>query len=248
MKKVFFIGIVVLFCSQANAQDRFFVNPKVGIVWNSYSNSNENIMGNENVANVFWDNDWIFELLAGYQFGNRMIIESGLIYHNAVNRYYFDYSELNCSGGSLVSLGEGFLCIPLNVKYSIETSLKNLVIVPYLGVSYSTHKINASPYMNIYEEVYSEWSVPPDLIPLDTTAVVSAYRPTKNNVVLNYGVGVEYKVLKNLVFTLSGNFTNGFRIHNRIDAEVILEDRVESGSIAYRGNKFYLSAGIKIPL
>lgn len=249
MKTILLVLIGFVLCLSTFAQSKFYVNPNVGIVWNSYKNSNEKITGNENVGNVFWDNDWILGLLAGYQFDNNMILESGLIYHNAANRYHLDYyPELSNCGGSSVSLGEGFLSVPVNVKYSFKTKIEKLKIVPYIGVSWSTHKINSSPYMTRYDIDYSEESTLYNPIALDTTAIIKAYRPSKNNILINYGVGFEYKILEKLILTLSGNLTSGFTDMNRLDIDVILEDRVESGEIKYQGNKLYISGGLKIPI
>lgn len=248
MKTTFLLLIGFVLCIQSFAQSKFYINPNVGIVWNSYKNSNEKITGNEDVGNIFGDNDWIFDLLAGYKFDNNMILESGLIYHNAVNRYHLDYPELSNAGGSSVSLGEGFLCIPVNFKYNFKTKIEKLKIVPYIGVSWSTHKINSSPYMTVYDINYSEESTFDNPIPQDTTAIVKAYRPSKNNILINYGVGFEYQILEKLIFTLSGNFSSGFSDMNRLDVDVILEDRVESGEIKYLGNKFYISGGLQIPI
>lgn len=251
MRTTLLILIGFVFCLPSFAQSNFYIKPTVGIVWNSYTNSNENITGNEDVANIFWDNDWIFELLAGYKLENNLILESGFVYHNAANRYHLNYqhlSDLSIVGGSSVSLGEGFFCIPLNVKYNINTKLEKIKIIPYLGVSWSTHKINSSPYMSDYDIIYEEGSTIDNPIPQDTTAIIKAYRPSKNNILINYGVEFEYQILDKLIFTLSGNFTSGFSDINRLDIDVILDDNVESGEIKYRGNKFYISGGLKIPI
>jgi hypothetical protein len=247
MKATLLILIGFVFYLQSSAQDKFYINPNVGIVWNSYRNSYENITGNEDVANVFWDNDWIFGLLAGYKLDNNLILESGFIYHNAVDRYHLNYSELSIVGGSSVSLGEGFYCIPLNIKYSFKTKIEKLKIIPYLGLTFSTHNINSSPYMTDYNIIYADESTFDNPIPLDTTAIIQAYRPSKNNVLINYGIGFEYQILDKLIFTLSGNFTSGFSDMNRLEVDVILADQIESGEIKYRGNKFFISGGLKIP-
>ena len=68
MKRVFGILCGLLFITNVFAQNSFYLNPNIGIVWNSYENSNPNITGNEDVANVFWDNDWFFSFMLGYNF------------------------------------------------------------------------------------------------------------------------------------------------------------------------------------
>lgn len=242
---VIFIGFI--FYLNSIAQSDFYLKPTVGIVWNSYENSNGYITGNEDVVNIFWDNDWIFELLSGYKFENNLILESGFIYHNATNRYHLNnqhFSTSNNVGGSSVSLGEGFLCIPLNGKYSINIKNEKLKILPYFGVTWSTHKINSSPYMTYYDIIFSQDA---SFVPLDTSAIIKVYRPSKNNILINYGIEFEYQILDNIIFTLSGNLTSGFRDMNIIDVDVITDDKVESGKIKFLGNKFYLSGGLKIP-
>ena len=251
MRTLLLIVIGFVFCLSSLAQSNFYIKPTVGIVWNSYKNSNENITGNEDVANIFWDNDWVFEFLAGYKLKNNLILESGLVYHNAANRYHLNnayYTDLSLVGGSSVSLDEGFLCIPLNVKYSINTKFKRLRIIPYLGASWSTHKINTAPYTTTHDIIYAEESSIDNLIPQDTTAIITAYRPTKNTILINYGLELEYQIFDKLIFTLSGNFTSGFSDLNRLDVDVITDSKVESGQIKYRGNKFYISGGLKIPI
>lgn len=239
------IGIVFSF--QLFAQNNFYINPSLGIVWNSYNNSNKNITGNEDVANIFWDNDWILGFLAGYVFDNRVIIESGFMYHNAANRYHLNYPGLSIVGGSSVSLGEGYYCIPLNIKYKFETKIKKLYVLPYIGSTFSTHNINSSPYLTDHDILYSDDLTPAKFpVPQDTTAVIQGYRTSKNNILINYGVGIEYHILKNMIFTLSGNFTSGFNDMNRLDIDVFLDNETETGQINYRGNKFFVSGGLKL--
>lgn len=247
MKRTLLAFIGILLCLHSFAQQKFYINPSVGIVWNRYVDSNERITGNMDVGNIFWDNDCIPGFLVGYKFDNNIILESGLIYHNADNRFYFSYSEISDAGGGSGSLNEGYYCIPLNIKYRITPNIPRLKIVPYVGLSFSTHTINASPYTTMYHINYAEGSTLNNMIPLDTTAIIRGYRPSKNNILINTGVSLEYQIFDRLIFTLSSNFTFGFRDFNRLDIDVILPDRIEYGEIAYRGNKFYISAGVMIP-
>jgi hypothetical protein len=247
MKNWSFVLIGIFFCLQTSAQEKFYVNPNIGLVWNSYSNSNERITGNEKIGNIFWDNDLIIDLLTGYKFDNNLILETGFVYHNAVNRYYLDYPDLVIRGGSTVSLGEGYLSIPINVKYNINTKLNKLKIIPYLGLSYSTHKINSSPYDKNYDILYGEGSTFENPIPEDTTAIIQSHRISKNVILFNYGIALEYQLFENLYFTFSSNFTTGFKTMNRVSVDVFLENQTEKGSIEYKGNKFYISGGIKFP-
>ena len=238
----------LLISANVNAQNSFYLNPNVGIVWNSYDNSNPNITGNESVANIFWDNDWFFNFLFGYNLKNNITLESGIEYHNAVNRYHLNYEGFADGGGSFISLGEGFLSIPINIKYNIKTKIEGLTIVPYLGISLSTHKINSNPYVVIYNVDYKQDSITNNPILVYTTSVAKAYRPNKTNLLINGGLGLEYLLFKNITFTLYGNFTAGFVDMNKLSVEVLFEDESEYGDIIYSGNKFYLTAGIKIPI
>lgn len=248
MKRIFGILCGLLFITSVFAQNNFYLNPNIGIVWNSYENSNPNITGNEDVANIFWDNDWFFNFMLGYNFKYNLTLESGIEYHNAVNRYYLNYEGLTDGGSSFVSLGEGYLSIPINIKYNINTKIKRLKIVPYLGISLSTHKINSNPYVVIHNIDYEENSMTNNPIPVDTTSIAKAYRLNKTNILLNGGLGLEYVLFKDIIFTLYGNFTTGFVDMNKLTVEVLFEDESEYGDIVYSGNKFYLTGGIKIPI
>jgi hypothetical protein len=248
ISKIFGILFSLLIITNVNAQNSFYLNPNVGIVWNSYDNSNPNITGNEDVANIFWDNDWFFNFMFGYNFKYNLTLESGIEYHNAVNRYHLNYEGLTDGGGSFVSFGEGFLSIPINIKYNINTKIKRLKIVPYVGISLSTHKINSNPYVVIHNVNYEGNSMTNNPIPEDTTSIVKAYRPNKTNLLINGGLGLEYVLFKNITFTLYANFTAGFVDMNKLSVEVLFEDESEYGDIVYRGNKFYLTGGIKIPI
>ncbi|MDA3865536.1 MAG: outer membrane beta-barrel protein [Salinivirgaceae bacterium] len=229
-------------------QSKFYINPSMGIVWNEYNNSNPRITGNEKVSNIFWDNDFIIGLMAGYNFHSQFIIESGVRYHNAANRYSLDFENNPHGGGSTISLGEGFLEIPVNVKYNIPTGIKNLYVTPYIGAAISTHKINKNPYTSSYTFEYDTIITNTLPTPSDTIDHISASRPTKNTILLTGGLGVEYTVYENIVFSIQGNFTMGFEPMNKLDVLFFSDQGTESGEIVYEGKKFFLTAGIHIPI
>jgi hypothetical protein len=241
------ISILIIGFTTTHAQQSFYLKPSMGIVWNGYENSNSRITGNEKIGNIFWDNDWIFGMLVGYNLSSKFSIETGMIYHNAANRYHFDYNSLTSVGGSSVSLGDGFYEIPLNIKYSFKTGIENLKLIPYLGISGATRTIKAERYSTIHIVDYETTNAIEKPVPIDTTATINVFNPRKNSVLINGGLGLEYTPFDGIIITIYGNFTSGFNDMNELDVEVFLKDRTENGTIAFRGNKFYLSGGIKIP-
>jgi hypothetical protein len=247
MKTLSFLILILLAVLHTKAQtkDKFYINPNIGIVWNSYDNTNPNITGNENVANIFWDNDLFLGALLGYNMGKNLTIESGIQYHNAVNRVALNYEGMSLIGTSYVSFFEGFINIPLNIKYNINTGVKNLNIVPYLGLTLSTHTLGKGNFFESYNCDYDYISGQPQ--PTDTLMKISGYRPTVAAVLLNIGMGVEYNLLNKIIFTFYGNFTVGFQDINKLSVEVFLGDNTEYGDVIFKGNKFYMSGGIKIP-
>lgn len=83
----------------------------------------------------------------------------------------------------------------------------------------------------------------------DTIAKVSAYGYSNINILLNTGASFEYALFEQLILCASGNFTFGFTDINRVHVDVFEKNKiVDSGDIIYKGNKFYLTAGVKIPL
>ncbi|MDH5476196.1 MAG: hypothetical protein OEX22_10930 [Cyclobacteriaceae bacterium] len=241
------ICVLVFFLTNSYSQNNIYYSSNVGVVWNSYANSNPHITGNEDVGNIFWDNDFIIGVLVGCEFRNNLILESGAQYHNAMNRYFLNFTDLK-RGSSNISLGEGFLDIPLNIKYKINSGIEKLNIVPYLGVTISNHTINTNPYYTIYDIEY-EGNLPPiNLVPVDTISIVNAYRPLKTSILINGGIGFEYTFFKRMTFTLSGNFTTGFNDMNKLTVVVFRENQTEYGEIIYQGTKFYLATSIKILL
>lgn len=251
MGRTFFLfAIGVIFCFNSFAQSYFYVEPIAGVVWNNYQNSNVNITGNENVKNIFWDNDYIWEIRTGFKFKNNLILESGVAYHIAADRYWLrteHFSEISHAGGTTTGLFDGFLSVPLNLKYNFQTMVKNLSIVPYFGLAWSTHGKSTTPSSPAYTIDYYFENPGDGFLRADTLAYTITHRPVENNLLINYGLGIEYQILNRLIFTLNGNFTHGFTDMNRFSVNVLSNEGTESGTIRYRGNKFYLSGGVKIP-
>ncbi len=198
---------------------------------------------------IFANNDLFSGILLGYNLGKNLTIESGIQYHNAVNRVALNYEEISLSSTSSVCLMEGFINIPLNIKYNINTGINNLNIVPYIGMTISTHALGKGKYFETYDFIYKDEQ--PQLQsqsqPIDTLMKITGYRPTAVGILLNTGIGVEYKLFDKIILTLYGNFTAGFDELNKLSVEVYLNDKTEYGDVIFKGNKFYLSGGIKIP-
>lgn len=144
-------------------------------------------------------------------------------------------------------MDDTYFLIPVNVKYSISTPVESLKVIPYAGITLSMHTQEVGVFGTMYNEVYDPESTFPNLVVTDTSSIIRIGRPSNNNILLNAGANIEYQVLNWLVVSLSGNFTFGFTDLNRIEVEVLKPEGTEYGDIIYRGNKFYLAAGLKIP-
>ncbi len=244
MKRIIFAAFVVAWNLTSYAQADFYLNPNLGIAWNQYQNSNENITGNGTENYNFRDNDIIFSFLVGRRFENNLILETGLVYHNAENRYHLNFDESSSLAGSSVCFGEGYYCLPINIKYSISAINNKFRIVPYFGITYSRHFVASSPYLNGSMGSYSVESLDDITEVSGSTLKVTGYRTSNNNILLNCGVGLEYQLKETVYITLSANCTAGFRDINRLDVDVYLDDRTEFGEITYKGTKLYASVGV----
>lgn len=248
MKKFFTIGVLVfLFSSSIDAQSGLYIKPDAGVVWNTYENTNDFITGNDIYGNLFWDVDFIGGLLVGYDFKNKIGLESGFIYHSAINRYSVSLlGRFSGFGVAASGIEQGYLIIPFNVKYNFDTGVKRLKVVPYAGLSLSTHFMPKGAYTQLSSSFGT-------LSPFQSTTTIAnaeaeAYRPTQMNVLLNAGFGLEYTFYKNIAFTLNWNFTKGFTDFNVIEVELDNSGQIEYGEVIYQGEKYYLSGGFKIPL
>lgn len=227
------------------AQSGLYIKPDAGVVWNTYENTNAYITGNDIYGNLFWDVDFIGGLLVGYDFKNKIGLESGLIYHSAINRYSVNLlGRFSGFGIAASGIEEGYLIIPLNLKYNFDTGVSRLKVVPYAGAALSTHFLPEGSYSQLSSSLGG-------FSPFQGTtafATAEAYRPTRVNILLNVGFGLEYTFYKNIAFTLNWNFTKGFSDFNVIDVELDNSGQIEHGEIIYHGDKFYMSGGFKIPL
>lgn len=248
--KNFVLLLLVSFSIPAHlfAQTETYLRAEAGVTWNDYAHNNPNIRGNEQVANIFWDNDFSGALLAGIRFKSKLTVETGFRYHFFANRYHLNYDGLSFGGSATRYPDLGFYEVPANIKYRVEEVLPHLSLVPYAGFSISGHFKNTGVYESWYEIDYEAQGNPPTLVSEDTIAFVEAYRPATNDVLLNAGLGLEYSIFPRMIVTLYGNYTMGFDVMNQLRLAVFTPDETDKGYVSYKGTKFFLSAGLKIPL
>ncbi|MFO7863492.1 MAG: hypothetical protein R6U85_05795, partial [Salinivirgaceae bacterium] len=53
---------------------------------------------------------------------------------------------------------------------------------------------------------------------------------------------------ENIVLSVQGNFSMGFEPMNKLNVLFFSDQGTESGEIVYEGKKFFLTAGIHIPI
>lgn len=231
---------------QEQLDSKYYIAVENGITWNRFHNSNAAITGNEDVANIFWDNDYIIGVNLGYMVNPRWSVEVGAYNHMFTNRYYVTHDNAVVGGIGYRSGGSGILQIPVSAKYFHRVWKDRLAIVPHVGVSLLTHFKEVGAYSQIVDEDFDfnngEFNV------LDTLSIATAYRPRKVGCQIHAGVGLEYALAKHCILTLHGNYNVGLLRMNRLVVSTEYNGEAQQGHIDYRGTNFTLQAGIKIPI
>lgn len=231
-KKNVVILLMVIFTLPIMAQKGLYIKPEIASVWNSYQETAYEYNG--------LDNSFLASLYLGYQFENKLILESGVQYQNAEIEHTLMHRREDDYLSSSVSVGKKpiYLYVPVNVKYSINTEIENFKLVPYVGLTL----VNNLSEQGVYDTEYIT-----DVATNDTAAVIVSEGISKTGLLINLGLGLEYD-FKHFSVSMSGNYSGGLNTLNQSTLYLASSTDMNDGKLLYKGSKFYFAFGIKVPI
>lgn len=233
MRKLNVVMVLLALCTLPMvAQKGLYVKPEIASVWNSYQETAYEFNG--------LDNGFLASLYLGYQFENKLTLESGLQYQNATIDHTLMHRREDTHQSSFVASDKKpvYLYVPVNVKYRFDTDVENFKLVPYIGLTL----VNNLSEQGIYETQYIT-----DVATNDTAAVIVSEGISKTGLLINLGLALEYE-FKHFSVSMSGNYTGGLNTLNQSTLYLANSTDMNDGKLMYKGSKFYVAFGVKVPI
>ncbi|GEM_PF-6612074 len=221
------------------AQSRFYVGAEGGGLLNLFSSDNPEV-----TTDPVWEN-FSLGLYGGMRLWKPLWIETGIYTESYWNDFLFYHHDTFIGGGGFQTGGEGFLNIPLRLRYRYAPGEGRFALAPYAGVSLLTHTQGTGMY---YETEFTSWSDDGQNPPDTTRTVASAYRLRTLTPLLNMGIGVEYSLAPRMILTFNAERSWGFSDINRLHVVRANSSLTQEGNIYYNGSAWHLRVGIRIPL
>jgi hypothetical protein len=248
MKTIISFSLLLLGSIAANPQDKYFIRGDFGLSHAIINSDAEEITAKYNPHNRIYPNyDGIFGLYVGRTIYKNLNIEFGINYQMFSDRYTVVEDGIMTTAGCYGSSVE-FIIFPLNAYFYFNLPNSRFSIGPHLGLSFTT---------TLHDEKYTSNVTLADMhlsnnfgiCNADTNTTFTA-RPANNYcLLLNAGIGFEYKILKRFIITINTNYSVGFdEIHRFVFLWKRENDNNINGTLSYKGTHYYIVCGIKIPI
>jgi hypothetical protein len=247
MKKLICLSLFAFVFILINAQTKTYIRFDIGLNRPIVGSNLPELSDDFNPPRLISGYDFITGLYLGHSIFKNLAIELGVNYQAFSNRYTVMLDSFGfggCSGASK----NAFIIIPLNAKYKFNLLNSKYTLTPNLGVSYIGHLHTDQFRTDITFDNLSA-SDNFSIEGKDTTTAFTTRPATNYSLVLNTGIGFEYRISKSLGITLNVNYSFGFKEINRFVVLIKRENNDNfNGNLSYKGTNIYLTSGIKIYL
>jgi len=244
MKKTICIALFLLTSVLLNAQDKFYMRSDVGMSYAVTSSNTAGITADFNSPkNDLSNYDVIWGLYLGGSVYKNLNIEMGFKCQMFSDKYNVQFKEYGFS--CLMGGSDAFIIIPLNLSYSYRIAKSKFYVVPHLGVSF-INRLEKEKYKTgiTFDNIESSGSF--GIIGKAIKYTDFPAEPSNDfSLLLNSGIGLEYRIHNRWGITLDGNYSLGF---NEINRHILLikDNNSEiTGELSYKGTHYSLAGGVK---